>query len=307
MAQVNSVIAQILAYVGNSGIPSDDFYLYVTGYGQFFNADDPGCNSVTFARNPNGPDQTPLLTQELRAELNALSVALNAVVTSAASGHTEANVHFVDIDGMLTGHRFCEAGIQEPDENNPNLWFFHYPYSQPEATANYDSIVSYLNSVQSNNVNTLTWDPQTTLYADYLAQFWSLVDEQDLLNAIGAPNEDSTAAYDFWSDFVGYYAKVFHPQSDYHHAIYRQMANQYSSDRDPPGTGSSPPGTSTGPTQPLETTGVGKGIAVKAGTELRILPIGDSITVGFEDPSGDGYRFELFNDLSGEFKKSTAQ
>ena len=51
---------------------------------------------------------------------------------------------------------------------------------------------------------------------------------------------------------------------------------------------------------PLETTGIAPGVAVKTGTELRILPVGDSITVGFEDPNGDGYRFELLTDLSGE-------
>ena len=56
---------------------------------------------------------------------------------------------------------------------------------------------------------------------------------------------------------------------------------------------------SEAPQQPLQLTGVGKGISVKSGTQLRILPVGDSITMGFEDPVDGGYRLELLNDLSG--------
>ena len=38
---------------------------------------------------------------------------------------------------------------------------------------------------------------------------------------------------------------------------------------------------------------------VAPGVELRILPLGDSITFGFGDPDGNGYRLPLLNDLSG--------
>lgn len=51
---------------------------------------------------------------------------------------------------------------------------------------------------------------------------------------------------------------------------------------------------------PLQTTGTEKGNEVKNGTELRILPVGDSITVGYEDPQRRGYRLELLKDLSGQ-------
>ena len=46
------------------------------------------------------------------------------------------------------------------------------------------------------------------------------------------------------------------------------------------------------------------GKAVKKGTKLRILPVGDSITVGFPSEQnggdGNGYRGQLKKDLSGE-------
>jgi hypothetical protein len=56
-------------------------------------------------------------------------------------------------------------------------------------------------------------------------------------------------------------------------------------------------------TKPLETIGVAPGKGVKPGTELRILGVGDSITVGYrsDENGGDGnsYRGELLDDLSG--------
>ena len=50
------------------------------------------------------------------------------------------------------------------------------------------------------------------------------------------------------------------------------------------------------------------GKAVKKGTKLRILPVGDSITVGFPSEKnggdGNGYRGQLKKDLSGESSRS---
>lgn len=66
------------------------------------------------------------------------------------------------------------------------------------------------------------------------------------------------------------------------------------------------------PTAPLQYGSSPKGEAVKPGTELRILPVGDSITVGWESNNkengvagdGNGYRLELRNDLSSEINPS---
>ncbi|KAK2000686.1 GDSL-like Lipase/Acylhydrolase [Colletotrichum falcatum] len=40
------------------------------------------------------------------------------------------------------------------------------------------------------------------------------------------------------------------------------------------------------------------GQVIKAGVELRILPVGDSITYGFESSDGNGYRLKLAEDLA---------
>jgi len=42
-----------------------------------------------------------------------------------------------------------------------------------------------------------------------------------------------------------------------------------------------------------------KRIDVAPGIELRIQPLGDSITYGFKSSHGNGYRLQLLNDLSG--------
>ena len=63
------------------------------------------------------------------------------------------------------------------------------------------------------------------------------------------------------------------------------------------------PTAASGP-KPLETTGINPGVPVKPGTELRILPLGDSLTVGYESSDGNGYRGELLRDLSGVLNNS---
>ena len=48
----------------------------------------------------------------------------------------------------------------------------------------------------------------------------------------------------------------------------------------------------------LKPNGIPPGWSVKRGTKLRILGVGDSITVGFRSGDGNGYRLQLRNDLS---------
>jgi lysophospholipase L1-like esterase len=45
---------------------------------------------------------------------------------------------------------------------------------------------------------------------------------------------------------------------------------------------------------------------VKTGTKLRILPVGDSITVGWLGDDHNGYRKQLRDDLSGDFPSNLA-
>jgi hypothetical protein len=56
----------------------------------------------------------------------------------------------------------------------------------------------------------------------------------------------------------------------------------------------------------LEYKNTSPGQEIASGTELRILTVGDSITVGFlsdqDGGDGNGYRLELLNDLSSKYE-----
>ena len=233
IAKIDSTIKSIVNYV-HSRRGGNIFYLYVTGYGQFFNDQDPGCNTVTFARlaNPKS-DGKPhvLMTTDLRQDFNLMTLTLNAAIKQAVSQNEGSSVNvivrYIDIDGLMgTGHRFCEPGIQEPDQNNPNLWFFHYPYGTDDTN---NPTIQYLNSVEQANVNTLAWDQNSTLWVDYLNEFWSQVDETQLNQTVAGSGDENTQ-YDIWPDSIGSRAKIFHPQVAFHKAIYGAIANQFRSD-----------------------------------------------------------------------------
>jgi hypothetical protein len=145
-------------------------------------------------------------------------------------------------------HRFCEKGANEPNEDNPNLYFFHYPYSK---NTDNDKGIQYLNQVEANNVNSLTWDPSSTLYVDYVNQFWTKVNDADLCKAIGCQTDDDPVAQGFWDGTVGTVAKLFHPQVKFHHAIYQAIINQYKKDTAAPAA--APTTTSTAAPAPTST------------------------------------------------------
>lgn len=196
----------------------------MTGYGQFFNEQTTACNDVTFARKANphddGQEHTRLST-ELRADFNAMSRMLNEAIKKACSLADPQKARYVDIDAMLEGHRFCEDGVNEPDQENPNTFFFHYPYGADDDN---DAAIQYLNEVHESSVSSLEWNPATTLWSDYLSAFYDQLDEDGLANALGG---DADAAYDIWPDTIGYRAKLFHPTMAFHEQIYKQIVEQY--------------------------------------------------------------------------------
>ena len=228
---INSIVTK-----GRKGSIGNDFKLYVTGYGEFFNADDPGCNEVTFARtanpNPDGKDHVKLTT-DLRKEFNDMSKALNTAIEAAVNRNLQNGVRFVDIqgNGALDGHRFCEPGVQEPDQQNDNLWFWHYPYNEPnnqntdllqEAS---DSVTNGLSIEQLNSKY-----PETTDYTN------AILDAIDFEKAQQV-NGNDVEAKGLW-DYIGFRTKVFHPQVSFHTHIKDLILAQYKQDQ---GTGSSAP------------------------------------------------------------------
>ena len=104
----------------------DGFALFVTSYAKFFNNETTQCNDVNFAYwgdSHSKHNKNANLQQELRTQLNLLVSDVNALLQAIVKSNP--GVMFADIDPLFEGHRFCEPGVTEPDNNNPNIWFFH--------------------------------------------------------------------------------------------------------------------------------------------------------------------------------------
>ncbi|KAF7938003.1 uncharacterized protein EAE97_007799 [Botrytis byssoidea] len=70
-------------------------------------------------------------------------------------------------------------------------------------------------------------DQNSTLWTDYLDDFWSKVDENQMNQTFGG---NAIKQANFSPDFIGHRARVFHPQLAYHEAIYKEIADQYMAD-----------------------------------------------------------------------------
>ena len=226
-----------------------------------------------------------MMTTDLREDYNSMSIALNAAIQNAVFINEDTNVKFIDIQagGLLDGHRFCEPGVVEPDQNNQNLWIWHYPYKENEDANPAPDLQILLNATeqitQGLDISALGVKfPNISTFEDAL---WDAVNEGEVDTKSGnPPNEDD---WDGWRDFVGPRAKLFHPQVAYHSAIRDLVLNQFLED-----------------TQP--STGVGTGPYVPVGSTfdpqvLRILPLGASIVYGTDSSDGNGFREDLRSQL----------
>lgn len=206
---------------GRSGSIGNDFRLYVTGFPQFFSEETNECDTVTFARSANPDDdgkEHMRMTQELRKEYNSMSVQLNKAIEEAVSRNTDQNVKWIPIDQVMEGHRYCEPGIKEPDQKNPNLWLYHYPYNQPKDDAVDGPLLKAYESVSAGvDVNAAF-----KTYNDFQNAFLDAVDIGD------DPNQ--SGAFDWFWKPVGERVKVFHPQISLHEKIRDLVLDAYISD-----------------------------------------------------------------------------
>ena len=215
---------------GRKGSIGDKFKLYVTGYGEFFNANDKACDDVTFARTanpkPDGKDHVKMTT-ELRKDFNNMSLALNSAVEAAVKRNKDDGVKFIDIQGdkALDGHRFCEPGIKEPDQQNDKLWFWHYPYNAPD-NANTQLMLEASNKV-TQGLSTAALSAKYPSTADYTNAIFDAVDFEKARQL----NDGNIETKGFW-DSIGYRAKVFHPQVPFHTHIKNLILAEYKKDKD---------------------------------------------------------------------------
>ena len=97
---------------------NDDFRVFVTGYAQFFNEDDPACDNYSFR-----PVGGPKITTALRQAMNTLVKTLNQRYKDLIAAENDPKVVFVPIDDGFQGHRFCEPAGSYRDQRI-NSWFW---------------------------------------------------------------------------------------------------------------------------------------------------------------------------------------
>lgn len=215
---------------GRKGPISENFKLYVTGFAEFFNEEDFGCNNVTFARtanpNPDGKDHTKL-TIELRKEFNNMSRNLSAAIQTAVERNKDKNVKFIDIQegDVLNGHRFCEPGVQEPDQHNDQLWFWHYPYDEP--SSDNTGILEEAADKVTQGLSIADLGAKFPQTSDYTNAIFDAIDYIKVQEVNGGDIE----AKKFWST-IGSYTKAFHPQVPFHTHIRDLVIAQYKRDLD---------------------------------------------------------------------------
>ena len=102
------------------------FKVFVVGYAQFFNEQNPVCNDKQLL-TPGylNPHRHGTLTIELRQTLNELARALNAAIQTGIQGVDNPDqVVYIDYDAAFDTHRFCDR--DEPNPTDPETWFITY-------------------------------------------------------------------------------------------------------------------------------------------------------------------------------------
>lgn len=114
---------------------NDAFKVYMTGYVTFFNETTPLCESSSFRIYSPHYDTThkekgqPWLTTAVRIQLNDIVRSLNKMLSHIADSinayyANSPRVVFVDPNPAYAGHRWCEDGVREPDNDRLDTWLF---------------------------------------------------------------------------------------------------------------------------------------------------------------------------------------
>jgi hypothetical protein len=115
---------------------NEDFKLYILSYAHFFNVDTTWCNTESFAPLANWGGNKPLLTQQLRTDINNAVNTVNSILQRVANDVKDPRVKYIDISPAFNGHRFCEANHNLHDQfynNDVWLWNLNIPLSDPPA------------------------------------------------------------------------------------------------------------------------------------------------------------------------------
>jgi lysophospholipase L1-like esterase len=192
------------------------FDIYLTGYVHFFNVDTTDCNSWDFGA-PVLPSQTqhhPLLSQELRTDMNDLVQRVNDAYSQAVHDYlydpsipTNVDVTFVNITPIFDGHRFCEAGHTRDDQyNSPDVWIWNLSTHLFSGKAAVDGVPDPTDPNYPTD--------QSDILSQQLAQSLSVGGLFDLDDATGTLSNPTGV-----QPFIGMKSRPFHPTHSGHAAI----------------------------------------------------------------------------------------
>ncbi|GKT51238.1 uncharacterized protein ColSpa_11419 [Colletotrichum spaethianum] len=300
-------------------------------YAEFFATDmSPECDDVTWSTWLNElynkfTLEKAYLSQGRRRQMNNLVDKVNKKLFVEAEAVERAgnSVKFIDYDKYVGyyGGRYCETGVDESTseaKTRTGLMFYELNTwdplgSSPWKRSNDDALQGTFDGEQDILAQvTLLLEPDAELAHQ------NRIEGDVSTTSIPAPadnNTFTTAALDIQvpSFLPDGYGRVFHPQILLHaiiaeRIIFEMINTNIKSRGSLPlvpevasfGTCELDQSTST----TLRYKGTESGKEVKPGTKLRILGVGDSITVGFlsdrNGGDGNGYRHQLRDDLSGK-------
>ncbi|KAI0448152.1 SGNH hydrolase [Xylaria telfairii] len=206
------------------------FSVTVTGYARFFNELTDECDNMSFGVWWNGPK----LTKELRSEMNALVLTVNAklhkTINEINADFTNDKVIFVDYDKAFEGHRFCELNVTEPDYERTDTWFFLV--GGPDNARN-GTQPQRLSDIKTLSPTNPLVDPSSCLEPARRTGDWGMLalcymsiakhHDPSLRPARG----DALALNSMWY-VPTYYGKTFHPRSLGHETIRNQIYKKWS-------------------------------------------------------------------------------
>ncbi|KAH7006558.1 SGNH hydrolase-type esterase domain-containing protein [Fusarium venenatum] len=288
--------------LGNGGM------IYYTGYAKFFATGTKECNDVSWAVWIN-------LDDVRRIAMNGLVDEVNKKIEKAVE-RAGSQVQFINYDSYVERFkgRFCESGVDESSsESNtrPDLMFFELNSFDPLGSSPWKRSPGdeYKNGTFEYQLDGLArlameMEPEVELVHE------DKIDGTAKPMEMAALEDEEIHTNDFISSVMpDGYLRVFHPQILLHRIIANMIVFQMQNHKlevhgdqprpELPETGGSCPTSSTKYVLKYKKSKGGK--EVQGGTKLRILTVGDSITVGFRGSNHNGeggYRNQLKEDLS---------
>jgi hypothetical protein len=119
-SNIASLLSAAISKLGENG------RVYYAGYAPFFDTTSTQCNDVSWDVFNKGFVHTKLTT-ELRTQINVLVSQMNAILEGIVRAAGDQAV-FVDYSGWVekVAGRFCEDGVEEPNGNNEDLFFYEW-------------------------------------------------------------------------------------------------------------------------------------------------------------------------------------